>query len=62
MIESVAKTVRRIHADLPVVDGHNDLPWRLRTEAAGDLAAADPSGDLPGFHTDVPRLLRGGVG
>ncbi len=62
MIESVTDAARRIHADLPVVDGHNDLPWRLRTEAGGDLTAADPAGDLPGFHTDVPRLLRGGVG
>ncbi len=51
-----------IHADLPVVDGHNDLPWRIRTEAGGDLDRADPSRDLPGFHTDVPRLLAGGVG
>lgn len=51
-----------IHADLPVVDGHNDLPWRIASEAGGDLDQADPSGPLPGFHTDVPRLLAGGVG
>ncbi len=47
----------RIHADLPVVDGHNDLPWALRTGAGGD-----PSGPLPEYHTDFPRLLAGGVG
>lgn len=52
----------RIHADLPVVDGHNDLPWRLRTEAGGDLDTADPRFSLPGFHTDIPRMLAGGVG
>lgn len=52
----------RIHETLPVVDGHNDLPWALRTEAGGDLDAADPSGHLPGFHTDIPRLAAGGVG
>lgn len=52
----------RIHADLPVVDGHNDLPWRIRVEAGGDLSKADPSGPLPGFHTDVQRMLAGGVG
>lgn len=39
-----------IHADLPVVDGHNDWPWRLRTEPQGR------------FHTDVDRLVAGGVG
>jgi membrane dipeptidase len=54
--------VTRIHADLPVIDGHNDLPWRIRSEAGGDLGGADPRGSLPGFHTDVPRMLAGGVG
>jgi membrane dipeptidase len=53
---------RRIHDRLPVIDGHNDLPWALRTRAGGDLAAADPGGHLPGYHTDIPRLLAGGVG
>ena len=53
---------RRIHGDLPVVDGHNDLPWELWARAGGDLDAADPSGHLDGYHTDLPRLLEGGVG
>jgi len=52
----------RIHRDLPVFDGHNDLPWRLHTSVGGDFDAADPSGPLPQFHTDIPRLLAGGVG
>jgi membrane dipeptidase len=52
----------RIHADLPVVDGHNDLPWRIRVEAGSDLAVADPSGPLPEFHTDIGRMIAGGVG
>ncbi|MEN8234613.1 MAG: dipeptidase [Actinomycetota bacterium] len=58
-LEAVA---RRIHADLPVIDGHNDLPWELRKRAASDLNAADPCGPLDGYHTDVPRLATGGVG
>ncbi len=53
---------RRIHRDLPVVDGHNDLPWEIRTRAGGSLTEADPTGPLPGYHTDFPRLLEGGVG
>ncbi len=57
-----AAIARRIHADLPVVDGHNDLPWKLRTACDGDLSACDPRRPLPEFHTDVPRLLEGGVG
>ncbi|MGD2051367.1 MAG: dipeptidase [Acidimicrobiia bacterium] len=59
---SFAARARRIHDRLPVIDGHNDLPWELRTRAGSDLDLADPRGDLRGYHTDVPRLLRGGVG
>ncbi len=51
-----------IHRRLPVVDGHNDLPWAIRTRAANLLQEADPGHDLEGFHTDIPRLRRGGVG
>ena len=53
---------REIHTTLPVVDGHNDLPWRLRTTSGGDLEQTDPRNHLDGFHTDTPRLLDGGVG
>ncbi len=53
---------RRIHADLPVIDGHNDLPWKLRTAADGNLDLADPRDSLPGYHTDIPRMLAGGIG
>lgn len=58
----LAAVARRIHDDLPVVDGHNDLPWRLRVEAGGDLDAYDPGSHLDGFHSDIPRMLQGGVG
>jgi membrane dipeptidase len=54
--------VLEIHRTLPVVDGHNDLPWELRTRADGSLDAADPRRHLSGYHTDLPRLLEGGVG
>ncbi len=53
---------RRIHRGLPVVDGHNDLPWKLHVRAGGDLDRIDPRGPLPEFHTDIPRMLEGGVG
>ena len=53
---------RSIHASLPVVDGHNDLPWALRIRADSNLDAADPCEPLAGYHTDVPRLEVGGVG
>jgi membrane dipeptidase len=62
MSDDHVAAARRIHADLPVVDGHNDLPWEIRTRARGSLDEADPAAHLEGFHTDFPRLLAGGVG
>ncbi|GIJ51590.1 dipeptidase [Virgisporangium aliadipatigenens] len=46
---------------VPVIDGHNDLPWRMRSRG---LLDADVTTDLSGsgMHTDVPRLRAGGVG
>lgn len=55
-------TARQIHADMPVFDGHNDLAWAIRIRADSDLDRADPCADLPGYHTDVPRLRAAGVG
>jgi membrane dipeptidase len=51
-----------LHASLPVVDGHNDLLWEIRIRAGGSLEAADPRTRLDGFHTDLPRMIAGGVG
>ncbi len=55
------EAARRIHADLPVIDGHNDLPWAIRIHHEG-LDDADTAGPLPMRHTDTARLLAGGVG
>ncbi|NND04535.1 MAG: membrane dipeptidase [Acidimicrobiia bacterium] len=46
---------------LPVVDGHNDLPWAIRLYHDG-LDDADTTGPLPMRHTDTARLIEGGVG
>jgi len=46
----------------PLIDGHNDLPWEIRTEASSDLDLAAIDQRLPRFHTDIPRLVEGGVG
>ena len=44
----------------PLIDGHNDLLWALR-DARGKGDELDPAGDCPSLHTDLPRLLAGGV-
>ncbi len=55
-----ARQLLRAH---PVIDGHNDLPWEVRTSerAPGDVAAYDLTRRTPG-HTDLARLKEGGVG
>jgi membrane dipeptidase len=47
----------------PLVDGHNDLPWAIRTHEAApmDVAAYDLRTRTPG-HTDIGRLRAGRVG
>jgi membrane dipeptidase len=54
---------RRVLRTTPLVDGHNDLPWRIRedTIARGDVDAYDLRRPAPG-HTDIARLRRGMVG
>jgi membrane dipeptidase len=46
----------------PLIDGHNDLPWALREQYASDLTEVDLATRLPKTHTDIPRLVEGGVG
>jgi membrane dipeptidase len=53
---------RAMLSRFPLIDGHNDLPWEIRELYGSDLAAADLLGRLPNTHTDIPRLVEGGVG
>ena len=45
----------------PLIDGHNDLPWRARRLVGYDWDALDIAGTTPN-HTDLPRLAAGLVG
>jgi membrane dipeptidase len=53
---------RALLSRFPLIDGHNDLPWEIRERYGSDLSAADLLGRLPNTHTDIPRLVEGGVG
>ncbi|XP_072014131.1 dipeptidase 1-like [Amphiura filiformis] len=48
----------------PLIDGHNDLPWRLKQHEDNKLKSLDlnqrPSWEIT--HTDIPRLRQGRVG
>jgi membrane dipeptidase len=56
---------RAMLSRFPLIDGHNDLPWELREKFASDPGAAGAhglTGRVDGTHTDIPRLVEGGVG
>lgn len=44
---------------IPVIDGHNDLPWASREKRGYTAQGLD--GAVPGLHTDVPRMREGGL-
>jgi membrane dipeptidase len=66
-----AQRIDRILAQTPLIDGHNDLPWEIRTRFGSDLSKVDlsrstlglpaPAGSPP-LMTDIPRLRAGHVG
>jgi membrane dipeptidase len=62
-------------AQMPVIDGHNDLAWEIRDRFASNIDAVDlkkntallpraanAPGDQAPLMTDIPRLRAGGVG
>ncbi len=57
--------VRQLLREVPLIDGHNDLPWQYR-KRTNDLSAIDLARDTsklsPSVTTDIPRLRAGGVG
>jgi len=58
--ETLTQRIERILSQVPLIDGHNDLPGQIR-DIAGDVGLYDlrqaTSGD-----TDIPRLRQGLVG
>jgi len=54
---------KRILSQTPLIDGHNDLPWRIREDsvARGNVDAYDLRRRTPG-HTDLDRLRKGMIG
>ena len=59
---SEIQRARALHDQIPLIDGHNDLPWQYRKVADRALSKIDLSENQPGLHTDIPRLREGGVG
>jgi membrane dipeptidase len=53
---------RRLLERAPLIDGHNDIPWRMREQKPRyDFDVFDLRQPRPGFHTDIPRLKTSGL-
>jgi len=61
-----ADRIRRILADTPLIDGHNDVPEQYSERVKDHLdridLASGTSALTPPMHTDIPRLKAGGIG
>lgn len=57
-----SRHARELLARHPLVDGHNDLAWAMRTQARYDFEQLDIAVRQPTLHTDIPKLRDGGVG
>jgi membrane dipeptidase len=58
----ISERAAQIHQRGYVFDGHNDLPWEVRTKASRQFDELDISQSQPKLHTDIPRLRAGNVG
>ncbi|MFQ5744740.1 MAG: dipeptidase [Acidobacteriota bacterium] len=64
--DALVQQARQILRQVPLIDGHNDVPWQYRERVHDHLDAIDLAGDTsqldPPMHTDIPRLRAGGLG
>ena len=68
----IAARIDRVLTQTPLIDGHNDLPWEIRTRFASKLEGVDlkantsklasPEEGGGGLMTDIPRLRAGRMG
>src|SRR6266545_794422 len=60
--DALLEHARKLHREVPLIDGHNDYPWELRQKAKRDFRNLDISKPQPSVMTDIARLRAGGVG
>src|ERR1700722_10064036 len=63
-VDNALAVAREVLRRAPLFDGHNDLPWVIRTDRAarGDVLAYDLMKVHERADTDIPRLREGMVG
>ena len=57
----VSERAQKVHGAALLFDGHNDLPWRMRSEGDMAFGTIDIGKRLTSGQTDIPRLRAGGV-
>lgn len=57
----VSERAKQVHAGATLIDGHNDLPWKIRERGTPTFEKFDIAQPQPELHTDIPRLRSGGV-
>ena len=57
----VSERARKVHDAGMLFDGHNDLPWRLRTDGDVAFETLDIGKRLDTGQTDIPRMKQGGL-
>ncbi|HSP15382.1 MAG TPA: dipeptidase [Thermoanaerobaculia bacterium] len=64
--DAVAARIDRILREVPLIDGHNDLPYQYEKRVKDHLAQIDIRQDqsklTPPLHTDIARLRQGRIG
>lgn len=61
-VDGSLEQARRLLAEHPLIDGHNDLAWEVREQVGYDFDRLDIAQVLATTNTDLPRLRSGGVG
>ena len=69
--EDLSARVEHVLTETPVIDGHNDLPWEIRSQF-GDVGNLNLDADTSNLHgkngtdvhlmTDIPRARKGHLG
>ena len=62
MPDDPLERARTLMREVPLIDGHNDLPWELRTRFSSSFDSLDIAQAQPSVMTDIPRLRDGMVG
>ena len=59
---SLVERAKTLHKRVPLIDGHNDLPWQYRRRVDRALSKIDLAESQQELHTDIARLREGGLG